>query len=521
MPGQDIDKEFKNAIRIHEKPVILIATPEITELPEGIGNAANIITAKGGGLGDISASLVRYFSDADKYDIHVVLPKYDNRIKQLSDITNKQIDRLTLVLRGKGIHLVNDSAFAHLSNPYEDNKIHSRVRRSLAYQRNVINDLIDWLRPDVIHCNDWMTALIPSAARAKGVKTLFTLHNIFTELQTLKAIELSGLKPFEFGEFLYFEKFPENLLENWEQHFHTNRVDFTASAIMAADYFNTVSPTFLVELIEGKFSHLVPESIYLTIKNKFENGRAAGILNSPNVHVNPRYMNHIHNYSKKTVLTGKAINKENFQRKLGLPLEKDVPLFFWPNRLFYQKAPELLLDNIEYFFNRYDMQVAIIANGDAELEHQAIRLAKQYERFAYRTFDEDVSNLGKAAADFILMPSRYEPCGLPQMEAPKFGTLPVVHATGGLKDTINQLDVCKNKGNGFLFYLNDRIGLEYGIVEALEFYKLPPEIKEVQIQRIMMEAERDFDMENTARKYMEIYDLLLEESEKEIARRET
>jgi len=511
MPGYDIDREFDVAVTRHEKPVILICTPEITELPEGMGNAANIISAKGGGLGDISASLVRYFSEADKYDIHIVLPKYDNRIKQHADITNRQIDRLSLVLRGKGIHLVNDSAFAQLTNPYEDNKIHSRVRRSFAYQRYVINELIDWLQPDVIHCNDWMTALIPPAAKAKGVKSLFTLHNIFTELQTLKDIELSGLKPYEFGENLYFEKFPDNLLEDWEEYFDTNKVDFTASAIMAADYFNTVSPTFLKELVEGKFSDLVPDSIFKTIKTKYDQNRADGILNSPHIHMNPRYMGHIHNYGKKTVTEGKTINKENFQRKLGLPLEKDVPLFFWPNRLFYQKSPELILDNIEYFFNRYDMQIAIVANGDVALEHQAKRLALQYDRFAYTTFDEKTSNLGKAASDFILIPSRYEPCGLPQMEAPKFGTLPIVHATGGLKDTINQLDVNKDYGNGFLFFLADRIGLEYGIKEAIEFYKLPQEIKEKQIQRIMMEAERDFDMENTAKNYMKIYDKLISE----------
>jgi ADP-glucose type glycogen/starch synthase len=366
--------------------------------------------------------------------------------------------------------------------------------------------------PDVIHCNDWMTALIPSAARAKGVKTLFTLHNFFTELQTLRQIELSGLKPFEFGENLYFEKFPDNLLQNWEKHFAANRVDFTASAIFACDHFNTVSPTFLKELVDGRFSSMVPESIFRTIRDKYYKGKASGILNAPNMHVNPRLMSNIFNYSRKNVIQGKAVNKENFQRIMGLPLEADTPLFFWPNRLYYQKAPELLLDNIDYFFARYNMQVAIIANGDAEIEHQAIKLAKKYPQLAYRSFDEHLSNLGKAAADFILMPSRYEPCGLPQMEAPKFGTLPVVHATGGLKDTIRQLDAANNSGNGFLFKLNDKIGLEYGLVAALDFYALPIEVREKHLQRIMTEAEHDYSLAVTARQYMEIYDRLIAET---------
>ncbi|MCF7911081.1 MAG: glycogen/starch synthase [Candidatus Cloacimonetes bacterium] len=512
MPGKDIDLEFKNTVTKHKKPRILICTPEITELPEGMGNAANLIAAKGGGLGDISASLVKYFSDADKYDIHVVIPKYDSCIKHLADITNRQIDRLTLVLRGKGIHLVNDSAFAHLHNPYEDNKVHSRVRRALAFQRYIVNDLIDWIQPDVIHCNDWMTALIPSAARAKGVKTLFTLHNFFTELQTPKQIELSGLKPYDFGEYLYFEKFPENLRNRWEENFDSNHVDFTASAIFACDHFNTVSPTFLEELVAGKFSSLVPDSIFRTIRDKYSQGTATGIINAPNMHINPRLMSHIVNYSRSNVIKGKAVNKENFQRKMGLPIEPDTPLFFWPNRLFFQKAPDLLLDNIAYFFSRYNIQIAIVANGDAELEHQAIKLSGKYQQFAYKPFDESLSSLGKAAADFILMPSRYEPCGLPQMEAPKFGTLPVVHATGGLADTIRQLDVSQNTGNGFLFKLNDKIGLEYGIVEALKFYQLPLADRESQIQRIMTESERDFNLEATAISYMEIYDRLIEQT---------
>jgi starch synthase len=512
MPVHDIDLEYNQAIKKHEKPRILICTPEITELPEGIGNAANLITAKGGGLGDISASLVQYFSDADKYDIHVVIPKYDSRIKYLADITNRQIDRLTLVLRGKGVHLVNDSAFAHITNPYEDNKVHSRIRRALAFQRHIINDLIDWIIPDVIHCNDWMTALIPPAAKAKGIKTLFTLHNFFTELQTLKQIELSGLKPFEFGEYLYFEKFPDNLLNNWEQHFTTNRVDFTASAIFACDHFNTVSPAFLEELVAGKFSSLVPHSIYQTIRDKFDQQKASGILNSPKIQANPRIMPHIFNYSRKNVIEGKAINKEEFQRRMGLPLEPETPLFFWPNRLYFQKAPDLLLDNIEYFFKKYNFQIAIVANGDVEIEHQAVKLARLFPQFAYSSFDENLSNLGKAGADFILMPSRYEPCGLPQMEAPKFGTLPVVHATGGLKDTINQLDVSANSGNGFLFSLNDKIGLEFGITSALDFYQLPVDIKRTQLVRIMSEADRDFNLEVTAKKYMKIYDQLISEN---------
>jgi len=121
----EISTAYKKLMPTSKKPKIMLCTPEITELPEGMGNAANLVTAKGGGLGDISASLVRYLNDSKEYELHIVLPKYDNRIKHLAKFTNRQIDRLAFILSGKGIHLVNDSAFSYLSNPYEENKYHS------------------------------------------------------------------------------------------------------------------------------------------------------------------------------------------------------------------------------------------------------------------------------------------------------------------------------------------------------------------------------------------------------------
>jgi starch synthase/alpha-amylase len=218
---EEINQEYQKLMPKSHKPKILICTPEITELPEGMGNAANLVAAKGGGMGDISASLIRYLQESGDYELHIVLPKYDNKIRNIAKFTNKQLDRLAIILSGKGIHLVNDSAFSYINDPYEDNKLHSRVRRALVFQRFIINDLLDWIQPDVVHCNDWMTALVPAAAKSKGIKSLFTLHNIFTEKQTLMDIELSGLKPLEFAEHLYFEKFPENITQNWQKHFST------------------------------------------------------------------------------------------------------------------------------------------------------------------------------------------------------------------------------------------------------------------------------------------------------------
>ncbi len=508
---KDISKEYNKMVKTSSKPKILICTPEVTELPEGMGNAANLVSAKGGGLGDISASLIRNLNKNEDYDLHIVLPKYDSKIKNVAAITNQQIDRLAVVLSGKGIHLVNDSAFSYLNTPYDDGSIHSPVRRSLAYQRHVINLLLDYIQPDIVHCNDWMTGLIPAAARSKGIKSLFTLHNIFTEKQTMMNIELSGIRPLDFADSLYFEEYPEDLKENWEKHFKTNKVDFTASAVFAADHFNTVSKTFLEELYDNVFPDIVTPPLFEVIKQKYDDGRASGILNAPNDTVNPKVMSSIINFNKHTLKENKALNKELFQSEMDLPIEPKTPLFFWPNRLYYQKGPDILINNLEEFFKKYKMQIAVVANGDTKLENKLKKLQKKYTHISYKNFDDKLSNLGKAAADFILMPSRYEPCGLPQMEVLRFGTLPVVRSTGGLSDTISHLDVENNSGNGFVFKIADKAGLEYGIKEALKFYKLPIITKIKQMQRIMSESKRKFNLKNTAENYLHIYDKLIKE----------
>lgn len=506
---REISEEYQALSSKRKKPIILIITPEITELPEGMGNAAHLITAKGGGLGDISAGLVSYLEKSNKYEIHIVLPKYDTKIKAVSKLTNKEIEKLTVILSRKGIHLVNDSAFSYIHNPYDDDPVHLPVAKSFALQRFVINNLLDFLQPDIVHCNDWMTGLIPAAAKAKGIKSLFTLHNIFTEKQTLYSIEKSGIRPLDFFEDLYFEKFPQNLKENWKKYYRTNKVDFTSSGIFASDFFNTVSKTFLQELVDDYFSDIVPRPIYQVIKQKYNEGKAAGIQNAPNERIDSLLLDGIVNFSSKDLPEKKAENKILFQKKMGLPNRADIPLFFWPNRLYDQKGPDILVKNLEYFLNKYDFQMAVVADGDPKIEKKLIKLSRKYKKVAYHHFDDDLSNLGKVGSDFILMPSRYEPCGIPQMEALRFATLPLVRATGGLKDTVQQLDISANTGNGFLFEMADKYGLEYGIKSALDFYKIPETNKTEIKRRIMHEGYEKYNLKNTAKEYMTIYDKLI------------
>ena len=132
------------------------------------------------------------------------------------------------------------------------------------------------------------------------------------------------------------------------------------------------------------------------------------------------------------------------------------------------------------------------------------------DRLAVVPFDNDLSQLGYGASDFMLMPSLFEPCGLPQMIAPKYGCLPVVHNTGGLHDTVEMLDIQQHRGNGFIFNDYDAHALSWAIDRAMEFYDQPQEVRAREITRIMEEAARRFNHDVTAQAYIRIYEEMLQ-----------
>lgn len=489
------------------KPKVLICTPEVTELPEGMGNVAHYIKAKGGGLGDISASLIRYLYEDGRFQLHVAVPKYESKIRDLFSMPERQVDDLTRWGQRVGVHLVTDSAFSHLPEVYADSESHPRVRRAEAFQRYIINHLLDALRPDVVHCNDWMTGLVPPAARQRGIKSVFTLHNVFTELETLANVDKSGIDVRRMWSWLYFERYPEDTPENW----YGNRIDFTASGIHAADTVNTVSKTFLQELVRGDFPDITPPSIGATIRAKFEKGNALGVVNAPNDNVDPRTCPHIERFFTHDVMEKKRVNKQRLQRAMGLRIDPDAPLFFWPSRLYGQKGPELLLRLLPRLCFDLGLQVCVVANGEPAMEHELESLAmRSGGRVARRSFDAKLSDLGRAGADFVLMPSRYEPCGLPQMESPRFGTLPVARLTGGLRDTVFELDWQQGTGNGFTFEDYSVAAFEGAVQRAVGFYRQPHEVREAQLQRIMRDSFARFTLANTAQQYVQIYESLIE-----------
>lgn len=489
------------------KPRILVVTPEITYLPDGMGNLTQRMSAKAGGLADVSASLVKALYDQGA-DVHVALPNYRRMFHlDVASVFELEYEKVARSLPEQRIHLAEDRVFYHRSSVYGT----ENTLISLAFQREVINHTIPQVRPDLIHCNDWMTGLIPAAAKRHGIPSLFTVHNIHTERLTLAQIEDRGIDAADFWQYLYYQQPPGSYEETRAQ----NAVDLLVSGIFAADHVNTVSPKFLSEVIDGCHQH-IPGHIRHELWAKANAGCATGILNAPDAEFDPENDPYLKDhYTVETLMAGKRTNKKRFQERVGLLVDPEAPLFFWPSRLDpVQKGCQLLTEILYRIVSDYaheGLQVAVVANGSFQKHfHHIVDQHGLHDRVAIRDFSEELSHLAYAASDFIFMPSSFEPCGLPQMIAPKYGGLTLCHDTGGLHDTVDPMDIANNRGNGFLFKYFNADGLKWTVDEAMRFHRLPNAEREKQLARVMRESSARFNHEATAAEYIKRYEQMLD-----------
>ena len=490
-------------------PRILVVTPEITYLPPGMGNMANRMSAKAGGMADVSASLVSALFE-EGADVHVALPHYRKMFHMdVGSLIDSELKRYKAKLPESRIHLAQDRMFYYRDSVYssysEDNP-----KLALAFQREVINNIIPAVQPDLVHCNDWMTGLVPAAARRMGIPCLFTVHNIHTQEVTLERIENTGIDAAEFWQHLYYMRQPWN----YEETRSANKVDLLASGIFASHYINTVSPTFLREIVEGMHD-FVPPQIRQEMRGKFAAGCAEGVLNAPDANYNPATDDALPlRYDAATHVEGRRAAKRELQERLSLEVDDAAPILFWPSRLDpIQKGCQLLAEILYRTVSKYwerKLQVVFVANGDYQrVFNDIVNFHNIHGRVAVAGFEETLSRLAYAGSDFVLMPSRFEPCGLPQMVGVLYGSLPIVHDTGGLHDTVEHLDVAAGRGNGFAFKHYDSAALAWGIDEAMRFYALPAAERAAQISRIMVESASRFTHQVCAKAYMEMYEHML------------
>lgn len=491
-------------------PRILIITPETAYLPEGMGSLSGYMTAKAGGLADVSAALISALFKRGA-DIHVALPDYRAIFRsQMHPLIRNQRRMIRSQMPDDRIHLAEDRAFFYINDVYSRDR-RENLNMSLAFQREVMNHIVPVVRPNLIHCNDWMTALIPAMSRRMGIPCLFTIHNIHTVKTTLAEIEDRGIDAAYFWDHLYYEK----MAYDYEGTRETNPVDFLASGIFAAHFVNTVSPRFLVEIVEGVHDRFVAPHLRRELANKFYTGCATGILNAPDPSYDPATDKALAaTYDARRHVKGKAKNKAFLQKNVGLQENPDAPLFFWPSRLDpNQKGCQLLADILYHVINLYwrqGLQVVFVANGPFGQHFvDIINHHGFHQRAVVCPFDENLSRMAFAASDFVLMPSLFEPCGLPQMIGPLYGTLPVARDTGGIHDTVVHLNLETGAGNGFLFQHYDAGGLFWAITQAMDFYQRSPDVRKRTIQRVMEEAKQTFTHDVNAAQYIDVYERMM------------
>jgi starch synthase len=468
------------------RPRILIVTPELNSTTS-LRIKSGAPCAKAGGLADACTLLVDSLSESGA-DVHVAMPHFRNLFRE--------------PVVSRRLHLCQDREFYYRHSVYEGDANANR-RAALVFQRDVIHHVLPKVRPDIIHCHDWMTGLVPAAARKMGIKSLFTVHNLHNERATLAEIEDRGIDAAGFWDQLYFDQFPSSYHEsrNW------NPVSFMSSAIHAADKVNTVSTSFLYEMMEGK--HPAAWNLIDVLRAKHAVGSASGIVNAPAGSWHPSVDPSIaKKYDSENQRVGKTANKLALQRACGLEEDAEAPILFWPSRLDpVQKGCQLLADILYRIVSDYTalgLQVVFVADGSFKPYFEQIAdFHGLRHRISVCGFNEPLSRQAFAGSDFVLMPSAYEPCGLAQLVGLKYGTLPIVHRTGGLNDTVRPLE--QERGNGFVFETHDSNGLRWAIDQAMQFFIRGADERAAQISRIMRESAKEFSPDQVVKSYFEIY----------------
>ncbi|MBQ9880196.1 MAG: glycogen synthase GlgA [Clostridia bacterium] len=328
-----------------------------------------------------------------------------------------------------------------------------------AFFARAVLEIIPYIdfKPDVIHCNDWQTALTPvyyASMYAKspdyaGIRTVLTIHNI--QYQGIYGYGLNG-------DVLGFED--TSLLD------YDGNLNFLKGGIECADKVTTVSPTYAREILDPYFSHGLDNIL------RAREWKLQGILNGiSSDYYDPAKDDEI--YAKFGVgdMAGKAVNKASLQKDLSLNEDPDVPLLGMVSRLVAHKGFDLVSAVFEEMMDTLDIQVAILGSGDRRFEDFFKGMAEKYPgRVALRLgFDANLAKKIYAGSDIFLMPSQSEPCGLAQMIALKYGSVPIVRETGGLKDTVQDSGIL-GQGNGFTFANYNAHDMLHAVRRAVEGY---------------------------------------------------
>ncbi|MBN2346272.1 MAG: glycogen synthase GlgA [Candidatus Aminicenantes bacterium] len=466
--------------------------------------------AKTGGLADVSGVLPRFL--AESANVSLIMPDYATRqIRELAPTVvatfsvRAGIHAFPAVIRKLSVSatltiyfVVNDAFFAReflygdSAGDYPDNFI-----RFLFFQLAVLQFISDQgLHFDIVHCNDWQTAMVPLFLKSEPwsvalgrAKTVFSIHNLGYQ----------GIFPAEvFAE----TGLPQRLFSPEYLEFY-GKLNCLKAGIIFSDRLVTVSPTYAMEIVHADQGFGL-EGLLGRFACKL-----SGILNGVDYSLwNPEVDPFIPFPFSFHSLEGKAKNKTALYGELGVAKESHVPLLVMISRISAQKGIDLLLKLLPELFQQ-EIHFVFLGIGDREWSEQLQVLAGRYrEKMTFlNRFDERMAHWLEAAADILLMPSAYEPCGLNQIYSMKYGTVPVVRATGGLEDSVQEFDPATRRGTGFKFRGADVAAAAAAVRRALRFFADRDLWR--QLQKNGMEM--DFSWAKAVRQYIDLYKKALRE----------
>lgn len=410
---------------------------------------------KTGGLGDVMGALPKKLAE-NGHDVRVVLPYFKQKmdgdtIKELEHVTDftvevgwrKQYCGVKRLEREAVTYYFIDNLFyfdrANLYDYGDDGE------RFAFFQQAVIEMLekIAFI-PDVLHANDWQTAMIPVLLKdkyswinpLKDIKTVLTIHNILFQ-GVYDQYVLSDL--FNIG----YAAFHDEGLK------YGDKVCWLKGALYYSDLITTVSPTYAEEIQTPELGYGLDNDL------RKVSHKLVGILNGIDYDTyNPETDETLAHQFSTEDLSGKVKNKKALQKRVGLPIDEEVALIGVVTRLDEQKGVQLIVDAMEELLNFRHVQFVLLGTGKPYFEDDFRHFTAKYpdKCQAVIDFDGELAQWIYAGVDFFLMPSEFEPCGLSQLNSLRYGTVPIVHEVGGLADTIESYNEFTEEGNGFSFY---------------------------------------------------------------------
>jgi starch synthase len=477
---------------------------------------------KTGGLADVSAALPQTLAELG-HEVRIVVPKYgavDDRKFKIHEVVRLKDIKIELAgkevifslkscfLPGQKIRvqiyfLDNQEYFGSRNSLYGDpmtGKDYSdNDERFIILNRAVFELIIKlgWI-PDIIHCNDWQCGLIPTYLKTvysgeenfDKFKTLFTIHNLAYQGEFSKSsFKKTGL-PDKLNS-------PKGIL-------HKGKLNFMKSGLVYADAINTVSKTYANEI---RTDSVIGSGLKDVLSKRKDD--LYGIINGIDTKVwNPDRDKHLpKKYSIKNV-EQKAVNKQALAEKFGFEFKEDTPIIGLISRLFDSKGIDLI-EKILPQLLKLDIQMIVLGTGDKKYHSFFDQIAKKHsDKFAcYLGFNDDLAHLIEGGADILLMPSKYEPCGLNQMYSLNYGTIPVVRETGGLADTVKKFNEKTKEGTGFVFKKYNAKELLAEIKRALKVYR----DKDTWNKIVKAGMKEDFSWNSSAKKYIDLYKTILNE----------